>query len=57
MAKGTLSFKTRNLCEGQVEFTARHLQGRWRIEQLWLPTDEIGVYLGDDGNWKLKAAK
>jgi hypothetical protein len=52
-AKGTLSFKTGNICDGQVEFTAHHREGRWRIEQLWLPTDEIGVYLGADGQWKM----
>jgi hypothetical protein len=56
-ANGTLSFKNGNLCEGQVEFTARHHDGQWRVEQLWLPTDEIGVYLGADGHWKMKAVK
>jgi hypothetical protein len=49
---GSVSLKAEGVYEGKVEFSAKHVDGKWRIEEFRLPTDKVGVRREADGKWK-----
>jgi hypothetical protein len=53
-AAGTVSFKVPELYQGQVEYVAQKLGGKWFISEFIMPAYRIHVVRGDDGLWKQK---
>jgi hypothetical protein len=51
-ATGTVAFEVKGLFSGNVEFTAHHKDGSWRIQEFRLPNYDIKTVLADDGVWK-----
>ena len=51
IAQGKVTFNAPKLYIGSVTFEARKHEGTWRIEKFHLPSRQISIELGEDGNW------
>ena len=51
IARGKVTFNAPKLYIGSVIFEARKHEGTWRIEKFHLPSRQISIVLGEDGNW------
>jgi hypothetical protein len=50
-AQGKVTFNAPKLYIGSATFEARKQDGTWRIEKFHLPSRQISIVLGEDGNW------
>jgi hypothetical protein len=51
-ATGVVSFRAKGLYEGTVGYTARRVEGMWRVVEFNLPKAEVKLTRGKDGTWK-----
>ena len=51
-ATGTVAFTAEGLYTGAIGFTARPVDGSWRVEEFRLPNYGVKVVRGEDGTWK-----
>lgn len=52
MAQGKVTFNAPKLYIGSVTFEARKHEGKWRIEKFHLPSRQISIVPGEDGDWQ-----
>jgi hypothetical protein len=50
--RGSLSYAAPGVYTGKADFKLRCVDGKWRVEEFWLPDDKIGVRRGGDGKWR-----
>jgi hypothetical protein len=51
-ATGVVSFRAKGLYEGTVGYTARRMEGMWRVVEFDLPKSKVKLTRGGDGTWK-----
>jgi uncharacterized protein (TIGR03067 family) len=54
IARGKVTFNAPKLYFGSAIFEAQKYEGKWRIERFYLPSRQISIVLGEDGNWQLE---
>jgi len=56
-ATGTINFRSRNLFEGKVRFSAVKTDKGWSINEFVLPNYKLRVFLNKEGRWEQEALK
>jgi len=51
-ARGTVEFEAKGMYAGSAEFAARHVRGKWQIDDFQLPNYGISIRREADGKWQ-----